>query len=91
MSTQQAEGSFPSVFAIWMQKWLGQSSRSDEHVNTCLMESRFETSRRTAFKNSPPRSLRRVDGKSNLRNTLSNSALAAIVALRSGVGIATRK
>ena len=32
VSVQQAVGNFSSVFAIWMQKWLGQSSRSDEHV-----------------------------------------------------------
>ena len=60
-------------------------------VNTCLMDNNLETSRSTAFKNSPLLWPSRVEGRPNSRNTLSISVLAAGVALRSAVGIAIRK
>ena len=59
-------------------------------VNTCLIESNLVNQCNKAFKNSPPRSLCKTLGKPNNRKTSLNRALAAVVAVLSGTGIARK-
>ena len=57
-------------------------------MNTCLKESNLVNRCNRAFKNSPPPTLCKTLGKPNNRKTPSNRALAAVVAVLSGTGIA---
>ena len=67
---------------------LKQGQKPD--VNTCLIESNLVNRCNKAFKNSPPRSLCKTLGKPNNRKTSLNRALAAVVAVLSGTGIARK-
>ena len=57
-------------------------------VNTCLIESNLVNQCNRAFKNSPPRLLCKTLGKPNNRKTSLSRALAAVVDVLSGNGIA---
>ena len=56
----------------------------------CSIDNSFNTLSRTAFNDSPPPSLISFDGKPNIRKTLSKSARAAVVAVLSLNGTATK-
>ena len=60
-------------------------------VKTCLIESNLVILCKSAFNHSPPRSLCRTDGNPVERNTSLSKALAAVVEVLSGTGIAQRK
>ena len=60
-------------------------------MKTCLIESNLVILCSNAFNHLPPRSLCKTDGNPVERNRSLSKALAAVVAVLSGTGIAQRK